>query len=68
MKENIDYGFIDICQIDHSGGRHTSTLMWHKGSNLVDVLGNIPHGNKIEITEDIIVKFADILEKNLDMW
>ena len=53
-KEGIDYGFITINQVDRKGDTHTSSLMWHKGSNKVDVLGIIPHGNQIEITKNLI--------------
>ena len=59
MSDNS--GFISIVQANRDGDRHTSTLMWHKGSDHVDVLGNIPHGNKIHITRDLIDQLQAVI-------
>lgn len=65
-KENIDFGFINITQKVRDGQRyeetHTSSLEWQKGSNEVFVLGNIPHGNKIIITPELIDQLKKILD------
>ncbi len=63
-KEDIDYGFIDIEQINQNGEKHTSSFMWHKGSNCVDVLGNIPHGYQIVITTELIKKLSQVINYN----
>lgn len=53
-KEGVDYGFIDIKQIDPRGEVHTSSLEWMKGSPRVRAVGNIPHGNEILFTVEAL--------------
>ncbi len=63
MKEEKS-GFIDITQINRNGERHKSSLMWYKGSNIVNVLGIIPHGNSIEITPELIKALSKVINYN----
>lgn len=67
-KENIDFGFIDITQKIRDGQNydqfHKSSLQWNRGSNEVYVLGNIPHGNKIIITPELIKQLSKVINYN----
>jgi hypothetical protein len=60
--EGIDYGFIDISQVDRRGLIEKSSLMWHKDNAIVDVLGNIPHGNKIIVTPELIEQLRKVIK------
>lgn len=60
-KEGIDYGFIDAKRIDQQGNKSGFTFVWHKGSNIVNNLGVLPHNYGIEITPELIKALSKVI-------
>jgi hypothetical protein len=52
--KDIDYGFITINMIDKNGEYYTSSLIWHKDSPNVTIVGHIPPNHKCVITHQLI--------------
>jgi hypothetical protein len=57
-KEGIDYWFIDL---PTESGRHV-TLVARPGTEYVELLGNLEHCTKIEITNNLIENLKRVVE------